>query len=269
MHRRAAPLRLYVEVARRAFRRFSTYRAATMAGLLTNTVFGFLRAFVFLAVFAKSPDVGGFDAVDAVTFVFLSQGFIAPMGGFGPNDVAERIRTGDIVTDLYRPVDFQLYWLAHDWGRIAFSVLGRGIVPFLAGGLVFDLQVPSGAGLAAFAVALVLALTLSFLLRFIVSLTAFWLLDIRGAMQLYIVFQMFFCGMIVPLVFFPPALATVARLTPFPSILQLPAEIWLGLPAGGSVAGHLGQQVLWLIVALVAGRALLGVAVRRVVVQGG
>src|SRR6266508_505551 len=42
---------IWFEVARRGFRRHATYRAATAAGVFTNTVFGFIQAFVLIGVF--------------------------------------------------------------------------------------------------------------------------------------------------------------------------------------------------------------------------
>ena len=44
-------MRLYLEVARRSYARISTYRSATVAGVFTNTVFGFLLAYVLRAVY--------------------------------------------------------------------------------------------------------------------------------------------------------------------------------------------------------------------------
>ena len=47
-------MRLYVEVARATYARISTYRSATVAGVFTNTVFGFLLASVRSAYTARS-----------------------------------------------------------------------------------------------------------------------------------------------------------------------------------------------------------------------
>lgn len=41
---------LYGAVALRGFRRYSTYRAATLAGAFTNSVFGVIIAFTFIAL---------------------------------------------------------------------------------------------------------------------------------------------------------------------------------------------------------------------------
>jgi len=41
---------VYWELARVGYRRYATYRGATIAGVFTNTVFGFLRAYVLIAL---------------------------------------------------------------------------------------------------------------------------------------------------------------------------------------------------------------------------
>ena len=53
---------LYVAIATRAFRRYSTYRAATLAGIFTNSVFGIIYSFAYLALWEANPDAGGYDA---------------------------------------------------------------------------------------------------------------------------------------------------------------------------------------------------------------
>ena len=98
-------MRLYVEVARRTYARTSTYRRATVAGVFTNTVFGFLLAYVLPGRVRRSgPLVGAFDVTDAVTFTFVAQGLLMPLGLFSTTEIADRITTGDVIVDLQRPV---------------------------------------------------------------------------------------------------------------------------------------------------------------------
>ena len=75
-------MRLYVEVARRTYACTSTYRSATVAGVFTNTVFGFLLAYVLRPCTQQRPAVGAFDVTDAVTFTFVAQGLLMPLGLF-------------------------------------------------------------------------------------------------------------------------------------------------------------------------------------------
>lgn len=44
-------MRLDSELARRGYRRHAAYPAATWAGLLRNSVFGFIQAYVLLAMY--------------------------------------------------------------------------------------------------------------------------------------------------------------------------------------------------------------------------
>ena len=64
-------MRLEWELAVRGYRRYAAYPAATWAGILTNTVFGFIQAYVLLALFETRDDIGGYDATDTLTYVWL------------------------------------------------------------------------------------------------------------------------------------------------------------------------------------------------------
>ncbi len=263
-------MRLYLEVARRTYRRIATYRSATLAGVFTNTVFGFLFAYVLLAVYRERDVVGGFDAIDAVTFTFVAQGMAMVLGIFGDTELADRITTGDVVVDLQRPYDHQGWWAGVSYGKAAYYAVFRGVPPFLAGALVFDLRLPGSATtVAMFALSVVLAVGVAFGWRYLLGLTAFWLLDIRGANQLGWFTAQFLSGMFLPIVLFPDWLETTARALPFASMLQLPVEVWLGKHPGFEVVPVLALQGLWLALLVVAGRALMARALHRVVVQGG
>ena len=113
---------LYVAVATRAFRRYSTYTAATLAGIFTNCVFGVIICYVYKAVWEVQPDAGGYDVTDAVTYVWLGQAMIMTVmvwGGGATADLAGRIRSGDVSIDLYRPVPILGWYAAQDLGHVA------------------------------------------------------------------------------------------------------------------------------------------------------
>ncbi len=264
---------LYVAIATRAFRRYSTYTAATLAGVFTNSVFGMIYSYAYLALWAQRPDAGGYDAVDAVTYVWIGQALlmtVAVWGGGTTDDLAERIRTGDVAIDLYRPVNVLGWYLAADLGRATYHFLARGLGPTVIGWLVFDIRLPGSVLTAtAFLVSLVLAVVTSFALRFLVASSAFWLLDQTGLKVLSGAFAIFFSGMALPLVIFPEPIRSIAFALPWASFLQTPADIWLGKREGVDLLLGLGQQAAWIAVLLLAAHGVLRHATRRVVVQGG
>ncbi|MFE2018612.1 ABC transporter permease [Streptomyces sp. NPDC059499] len=266
-------MRLYAVVAAGGFRRHATYRMATAAGVFTNTVFGFIMAYTYIALWDERPQLGGYDQSEAVTYVWLGQALLmtcAMLGGGFEGDLTERIRTGDIAVDLYRPADLQLWWLAGDLGRAAFHLLGRGIVPMVLGSLAFDLALPGSAWMwPAFLVSVLLGVVVSFALRFLVALSAFWLMDGAGALQMAMLAGLFFSGMLLPLNLFPGVLGEVARALPWSSLLQVPADVFLGRRTGWGLVQAYAFQAGWAVALLLAGRLLQSVATRRVVVQGG
>jgi viologen exporter family transport system permease protein len=263
-------LRTDLEYAKRGYRRYAAYPAATAAGLFTNTVFGFMRTFVLLALFADRADVAGYDRAAAVTYTWLTQGLIATIFIWGWQDLSLRIRTGDIATDLIRPIHPLRAGLAFDLGRSVYHAAFRGVPPILVGALFFTLILPADVlAWSAFALSVALAVTVSYGFRALYNLFSFWLLDHRGTTLLAIGASNLFSGFILPIRFFPPWLEAVARVTPFPSMVQTPVDIFIGRTAGPDVVVALATQLAWAIALVLASRGVFALGVRRLVVQGG
>ncbi|MFI0741651.1 ABC transporter permease [Streptomyces sp. NPDC021100] len=266
-------MRLYAAVAVSGFRRHATYRMATAAGVFTNTVFGFILAYTFIALWDERPHLGGYDRGQALTFVWVGQALLAAvslLGGGFEQELQARIRNGDIAIDLYRPADLQLWWLAADLGRAAFQLLGRGVVPLTAGALCFELTLPRDPlRWLLFLCAVTLAVVVGFALRFLLALCAFWLLDGDGVIMIGQLLCLFFSGTLLPLTVFPGAFADVAQALPWSAVFQVPVDVLIGRYAGTGLAGALGFQAGWAAVLLALGRLTQARATRKAVVQGG
>jgi ABC-2 type transport system permease protein len=238
--------------------------------VFTNTVFGLILVYTYLALWDERPHLGGYDQAQAVTYVWLGQALFATLalqGGGFETELMERVRTGEVAIDLYRPVDLQLWWLAADLGRSLFQLLGRGVIPFVFGMLVFPTAVPDDPLVwGAFVVAVALAMVVSFAIRYLVALSGFWLMDGTGALQMLMVTGLFCSGMVLPLNVFPGAFGDVLRVLPWAAQLQMPADVLMG---EASVLGTYAFQAGWAVVLLTAGRLVQAAATRRVVVQGG
>ncbi|MBT2479424.1 ABC-2 family transporter protein [Streptomyces sp. ISL-94] len=267
-------MRLYLAVAAGGFRRYATYGIATAAGVFTNTVFGFIVAYTYIALWDERPGLGGYDQAQALTFVWVSQSLLAAgalIGGGFQEELQERVRTGDIAVDLYRPADLQMWWLAADLGRAAFQLAGRGVVPLAVGALVFRLALPADpVRWLLFLVSVTLGLVVSFAVRYLLGLLAFWLMDGAGINMVATVVSIFFSGMLLPLTVFPGGFGEFVRALPWAAMLQVPMDVLMGKHAGAGGAGEaLVFQAGWVLVLLGAGRLLQSAATRKVVVQGG
>jgi ABC-2 type transport system permease protein len=253
------------------FRRWAAYRGAMAAGAFTNTVFGLIRAYITVgAIGAAGGTLAGYDAKAGITYAFLAQALIAPVNIFTWNEFALRVRTGDVAIDLARPVDPQLAYLASDLGRAAYSLVPRGAPPLLAGAVVFGLAMPAAvAPYLLGGASLLLAVMVSFACRWLANLAAFWLLDLRGVMMLYVLASGLLSGHLLPVHWFPDWLSTIANATPFPSLVQTPIDIVTGRASGVDALALIGVQVGWLVVTLIAGRLVFAAGTRKLVVQGG
>jgi ABC-2 type transport system permease protein len=214
--------------------------------------------------------MAGLTLHDAVSYVWITQSLISVGGAWiGSTEISTSIYTGDVVTDLYRPWSYYLYWLSRSLGERVFNLLFRGTLTYLIGVLYFGAYVPGPSELLGFAPAIGLAMLVSFSLSFCVNLTAFWLLDVTGVILMANVLISFFSGFLMPIAFLPPALQTVARALPFQAITGLPAQIFLGQLQGAAVVEALALQLAWTVGLAALALAFQATAMRKVVLQGG
>jgi ABC-2 type transport system permease protein len=255
------------------FRRYATYRQATVAGTFTNIVFGFIRCYVLLAVAAGTvgATAGGYDARQLATFVWVGQGLLNVVGIWGWTDLSDRIRTGDIVADLVRPVSPVSAYLAADLGRGGHALLTRVAPPVIVGALFFPLTTPSRwQTVPLFAVSVVLAVVGSFGCRYVVNATAYWLDDARGPLAFWTLGSGVLAGLYFPLRLLPDVLAVALWVaTPFPSILQTPLDVLVERDPSALQAGLVALQAAWAGVLLSVCALVQRRAERRLVVQGG
>lgn len=268
-----ASLRMFGALGRAGFRRHSTYRQATVAGAITNTVFGFLHLYVLLAVVAGTGTgrAGGYDREQLATFIWVGQGLLSTVGMWGWTELADRIRTGDVVGDLLRPINPVANYLAADLGRAGHAVLTRFVPPVAVGLIVFDCYLPRDwYTVPLFVLSAALAVVISFGARYLVNATAYWLTDIRGPMIAYLLGSGVLAGLYFPLRFLPDWLAATLWLaTPFPSMFQTPLDVLVERDSPTLRLGMVALQAVWAVGLLAAAALVQHRAERRLVIQGG
>lgn len=263
-------MRIFVELAKRAFRRQINYRAATIAGLATNFAFGLLRAVLLIALYNQRPEMAGFSLQAAITFTALSQASIGYLSLFGWFDLMNQVYTGDIASDLLKPLDLFRFWLAKDFGRAAAAFLTRGITIVLAYELIVDLAYPyDPQQWALVGFSLIFAWLVNFSWCFLINLASFWTPNALGFSRFFFLVATFFSGMLMPLRFYPQWVSNLAYLSPFPHILNTPVEIYLGILSIPETISALLLQAAWAAVLIVFGQLILKSGVRRLVIQGG
>jgi ABC-2 type transport system permease protein len=253
------------------FRRQSAYLAAAVGGLVANVTFGFLKAAILVAtVEAAGGELAGYDAGSMLAYVWISQAMLGLVNVYGRDVLGERIRSGDVVVDFLRPLDLQLAGLATYLGERSFSLVPRGIPTFLVGLLVTGMALPATVlPYVLGAMSVVLGMTVSYLLVFVLNILGLWLVETRGIQVLYMAIAGFFSGLYVPVSIFPDWLETIARLTPFPSMLMTPVDVVTGRVSGLDSFQLVGTQLMWIAVVGGLGHLLVRAGRRHLEVQGG
>lgn len=261
---------VYWQLVKAGFRRQSYYRLAMIAGLFTNTVFGFVRAAVLTAAVDERGEFGGYDQGTIGAYVWLSQGLLGATAFWIVPDIVERIRRGDVAIDFLRPIDIQWAHLSEYLGRALFTLPARGVPSVLIGVLTFGLAMPTTLGPYVLGtISLLLAIAISFLSMFTVCLAGFWMVETRGLRSLHMICGTFLAGLFAPVHLFPEWLRTLAYCTPFPSMMQWPIDVFSGRTVGWPAAGLVAAQIFWFFALLAAGQLVLRAGRRKLEVQGG
>ena len=260
----------YLKLVKLSFQRQITYRAATLAGLATNYFFGLLRAAVLIALYGQRQQVAGITLQGAITYTGISQATIAFLSLFSWYDVMRSVYTGEIGSDLLKPMDYFTFWMGRDFGRALAQILLRGLPIMLGYALYFGITTPQSVSQwLALLVVVLLAWLVSFSWRFLINLAAFWIPDAAGIGRLAFALSWFLSGFLMPLRFFPEWFVRLCYLTPFPYTINTIVEVYLGLLKGADLWRAMLGQVVWIMVLVVAGRLVLQAGVRRLVIQGG
>jgi ABC-2 type transport system permease protein len=262
----------YLGFAQRGFQRAITYRFQFWAELLINLLFMYVYVCLWRALYTGHGAVAGYGRRQLLTYIVVSQTLITFQFTVGAWRIIEtKVRSGEVAIDLVRPVNFQSMMLATAVGTALHTLL-TNMLPkfalFAAAGVVARPASPLAAAL--FPISAALGFLVLFGIEFLIGVSAFWLVEVRGV---YSVVMWGIAGLLsgyfLPLEFFPRWLAAIARTLPFPAMVYTPAAVYAGSIAGpAAVAAVLGQLV-WVMVLFGAGRALFGMAHRRLVVQGG
>ncbi len=253
-----------------SLRQQTTYRTAMLAGLATNLFFGLLRLALMVALYQDRGTVNQLDLGGAVTYIAISQSMIAFLYIFGSNDFMKSVASGEIATDLLKPMRLFTLWMARDLGRGLVNLFSRGIVFMLIFQFFYPLVWPKSIGQwLLFLPSLLLSWLVSFAWRFLVNLAAFWTPDAIGIGRAAFAVSQLFSGFMLPLRLFPPLVQTIFLSTPFPSIVNTPIDIWLGLSSGREAWLSMGLQAAWLVGLTWLCQVTVRAGVRHLVIQGG
>lgn len=258
----------YVEFARKAFARESTYRMEVFTEIGSLVVRVYLLRSLWTALYAQNIAPMGLPLHSMITYATVALLMSLILEVDGTRQIREKVREGTIATDLMKPISLPMYFFSDGVGQTGLHAL-LVIPSVLFALLLVHIDVPSAPVFLAFLFSFALGYLVNFFLNFLMNAIAFWTLE-TFAIQLIVRWVSdLLSGQIIPLSFFPGVLGKIVFALPFAAIYSTPLLIYVGIIRPERYTAFFAAQALWL--ALFAGLSTVvwKAASRRVVIQGG
>lgn len=273
----AAVVRPYAAIVRARFSLMLQYRAAAVAGFVTQCWWGGIKVMV-LTAFYRATVTAPMTLAQAIDYVWLGQALFTMLPWSADPELARMARSGDVAYERLRPLDTYAAWYARAVARRTATPLLRAVPMVLMAGVLFPLigwsawalEPPSSAAaVLLFAVSIALVIALSAAVSTGMDVLTVATLSDRGVNMLVGPFIIVLSGSLVPLPLFPDWLQPVLRNQPFAGLMDTPFRIYSGHLAGRVATIALARQAIWVIVLVILGRALMERVMSRLQTQGG
>ena len=250
------------------------YRAAALAGVVTQFAWGGMNVLLYHAFYRSNPAAFPMGVSQTSCYIWLQQAFMTLLFlWFLDNEIFENIRTGNIAYELARPMDLYGMWFVKNAAaRLSRAVLRCLTILVVAAFVPYPFGLAPPADLAAFflfLLTLLLGTVLVVAFCMLIYIATFYTMSPMGLRMVVLSFTELLTGALVPLPFFPDGLRQAVEYSPFGGMQDLPLRVYSGSLAGEELWLRLGLQIAWIAVLLALGRVWMRRALRRVAVQGG
>lgn len=221
-------LYLYYLLGQKNYRRNLQYRAAHVIDNLGSALFGYITIYIWMAAGTTRPAVGGYTVDMLVLWAAMGQVLfhfsVNAAHGLGIQGV---VRTGAVVTDFLRPVNFFAYVVSREAGQQFYNLLYRSLPLFVLYAVTVGYYIPTLPSMAMFVPAALLALYVCLCMAYLVGLSSFITTDNRWATTLHMALFIALSGYIMPTDLLPGG--RYLRLTPWAVMAHYPNRIYFGL----------------------------------------
>lgn len=265
------------------FREELQYRAAALAGLFTQAVFGFIFLMILSAFYRSAqappgPDALPMDWPQVAAYIWLGQALLGLLPWNVDPVAMNTIRSGEIAREMLRPIHLYRLWFVQ---VVAWRLVRTGLrgVPMVLFAMLLlprvglgDLALPAPAGPQALGLFLAgsgLALLLSGAITVLMQVAMLWLVSPEGLLRIVPAFTVLLAGNLIPLPLMPDWLQPFLAVQPFRGLLDTPLRLYSGSLAGNEALAALAWSVFWIAALVLLGRWAMAHGTRRLAVAGG
>lgn len=267
-------MKKYLTFFRLRFSMGLQYRAAALAGVVTQFAWGFMLIMVFHAFYETDPEAFPMTLSATVSYLWLQQAFLALFATWMmENEIFDSVVNGNIAYELCRPVRIYHMWFSRSLANRISRAMLRCLPILLVAAILpepYGIQAPaSGMHFALFLITLLLGLLVTVAFCMLVYGLTFFTISAQGIRMVFASMLDFFAGGVIPIPFFPEKLQAVIELSPFAAMQNVALRVYSGSMTVAQMQRTVALQVFWLIVLVFCGNLLCRYAERKVTVQGG
>ena len=255
-------MKLYWKVALLGWQDSLVYRFNALVWVLYSVVPSLTLMLVWLAAYsdashAAGSAIGGYDLSQMLTYYLFVTALSVAITPHPEWAIASEIRDGKLTPFLLRPIGYFGYKLAWETSyqivKTAMMLPALGLLWWFFRAYIalpdFDLW-----RMALFLVAAFNAYLLLSQLKFLLGISAFWIVEPQGLMEIWNVLNGLFAGRLLPVALLPLWAQTVANVLPFSILYAFPMQILLDRATPQDLLWGFARQALWLGVLAIAVR---------------
>ena len=250
------------------------YRAAALAGIITQFVWAAMEILMFRAFYKTNPLAFPMTFQATCAYVWMQQAFLTLfMAWMMENEIFDSIINGNIAYELCRPINIYNMWFTRSLAnRFSKAVLRCMPILLVAAFLPAPYGLMRPKNLTAFILFLLTlfigaGVTVAFCM--LIYMVSFFTVSSVGVRTVAVSVVEFFSGATIPLPFFPDEIRKILELLPFASMQNVPLRIYSGDLYGKNAWQAVTLQLFWLFALTGLGRILDALAMKKITVQGG
>ncbi len=247
-----------------------TYEFNVYGNIIMQTIIMITSAYFWKALYKDQSMIGDVDAGSMLTYIVISSALSVLLITNVERRIEQSVEKGTVATDMIKPVNLFGMYFAEDIGGIIALIFQNMIPILLIGSLMIKVPVMADIrALPLFIISVMESFLINWLFAALFGMIACKTMNISALLQVKKHLIRLLSGSIIPVWFFPEAVANVLNALPFVYIYQLPLSIYIGR---GDWDEHIAQmkiQSLWLVVLLVIFYFVQNRATKKVMVQGG
>ena len=215
-------MRTYLPIARATYMIGLVYRFGFLFTILGNIIYLGVAYYLWKSIYRYSETIRGLTFNETFLYVGLGSAIFILLKTYADWIIHYEIREGMIAVYLTKPIDFQLYALAANFGSLLMGLSAVTVPTALILAFVFKIKVALGVGLFLFPISLLLAFLISFSIDYFIGIMGFYSESVWGLSITKEIIVTVFSGALIPLQFFPEEIRKILFWLPFQAIYHTP-----------------------------------------------